>query len=243
MTSPSTDQAQQLLSHLQAWRQYLERAVGAMAPTQYVPPPGWGMSVAPPPAPFMPPPMPVAMATPQTDYAQQLIACLQAWRQYLEQMGATAAGQPGPATSPPPATSAQPDPVADGAPVDPTPGRARSASTPQAQEYVVPEHGFMSDIAFMKLPEHHEGEPFSGSGSLYNPSRSTLSSSPLAEFQPNSAYVSAHSASSTGLVSAAQESLYSSFATPTARGQQQKAVPSSRPEGLEVIGPLIEGSK
>ncbi len=96
MTSPSTDQAQQLLSHLQAWRQYLERAVGAMAPTQYVPPPGWGMSVAPPPAPFMPPPMPVAMATPQTDYAQQLIACLQAWRQYLEQMGASGGWAAGP---------------------------------------------------------------------------------------------------------------------------------------------------
>ena len=35
----------------------------------------------------------------------------------------------------------------------------------------------------------------------------------------------------------------SNFATPTARGQEEKAVPSSRPEELELIMPLVEGTK
>ncbi len=242
MTSPSTDQAQQLLAHLQAWRQHLERAAGALAPTQYVPPPGWGMSVAPPPAPFMPPPMPAAMATPPTDYTQQLLACLQAWRQYLEHMGAAAGGQPGPATPPTIATLLPPDLVADGAPVDSTPRPATAAPTPQAQEYVVPEHGLMSHIAFIEGTRHPEGEPFPGSGSLYDSSRSYLSSSPMAQYQPNSAFMSARSVTSAGSVSAAHGSLYSSFATPTARGQEEQAVPN-RHEELELVMPLVEATK
>jgi hypothetical protein len=263
MTSPTPDQAQQLLGHLQAWRQHLERAVGAMAPTQYVQPPGWGMSVAPPPAPFMPPsapfmppsapfmppPMPAAMATPPTDYIQQLLACLQAWRQYLEHMGAAAeqpsaaaAGQPGPAARPPIATLLQPDQVADSTPVDSTPGPTTWGSTPQAQEYVVPEHGSMSHIAF-KEKRHPEGDLFSGNDSLYDPSRSYLSSSPMAQYQPNSPFMSARSVTSAGSVSAAQGLVHSNFATPTARGQEEKAVPSSRPEELELIMPLVEAKK
>src|ERR1700688_3623277 len=107
MTSPSTDYAQQLLAYLQAWRQHLEQTIGAMTPSQYVQPPAWGMSAAPSPAPFMPPPMPGAalgsMATPPTDYPQQLLAYLQAWRQYLEQTTcAAAAGPPQPPPVAPP---------------------------------------------------------------------------------------------------------------------------------------------
>jgi hypothetical protein len=100
----------------------------------------------------------------------------------------------------------------------------------------------MSHIAFYKEPGHPEGEAFPGSGSLYHSNRSLLPSSPMVEYQPNSAYVSARSATSAGLVSAAQESLYSSLATPTARVQEEKVVPH-RPEELEVVKPLRELTK
>ena len=45
---------------------------------------------------------------------------------------------------------------------------------------------------FPQGTEPPEGESFPGSGSLYQPSRSLLPSSPVGEYQPNSAYVSAH---------------------------------------------------
>jgi hypothetical protein len=119
---------------------------------------------------------------------------------------------------------------------------ATSASTPQALENVVPKHGWMSDIAFYKETRDPEGEAFSGTGSLYHSSRSLPPSSPMLEYQPNSAYEAARSATSAGLVSAARESLYSSLATPTARVQGDKPVPQ-RPEELEVLKPLIEPTK
>jgi hypothetical protein len=268
MTSPSTDYAQQLHAYLQAWRQYLEQTVGAMPPPPYVQPPAWAMSAAPPPAPFMPPPMPAAAggstATPPTDYTQQLLAYLQAWRQYLEQTtGAAAAGlpHPPPASPPPVAPLLQPCPITTPPPNDPPPDApppngpprngpppnawsprpASSASTSQGLEYVVPEQGWMSQFSLAKEPAHLEGEPVRGSGSRYHSSRSLLPSSPMVEYQPNSAYVSARSATSTGWVSGAEESLYSSPATPTAR-VQEKAVPD-RPEELEIVKPLIEPKK
>ena len=54
----------------------------------------------------------------------------------------------------------------------------------------------ISQIAFKHDPRHPEGEPFSESGSLYHPSRSSFPSAPAGEFQPNSPYVSARSATS-----------------------------------------------
>jgi hypothetical protein len=264
MTSPSTDYAQQLLAYLQAWRQHLEQTVAAMTPSQHVQPPAWGMSAAPPPAPFMPPPMPAAawgsVATPPADYTQQLLAYLQAWRQYLEQTtGAAAAGpphpppatpppvapllQPWPITTPPPNAPPPNDPPPNGPPPNAwSPRPATSASTPQGVEYVVPAHGWMSHFSFAKEPAHPEGEPVPGSGSLYHSSRSLLPSSQMVEYQPNSSYLSARSVTSTGRVSGAEEPLYSSPATPTARVQEEKAVPE-RPEQLEIVKPLIEPKK
>jgi hypothetical protein len=261
MTSPSTDYAQQLHAYLQAWRQYLEHTIGAMPPPPYVQPPAWAMSAAPPPAPFMPPPAPFmpppmpaaaggSTATPPTDYTQQLLAYLQAWRQYLEQTRCAAAtGPPAPPPDAPPPNApppVAPPPVAP-PPVAPPPDAllprpAASASNPEGLEYVVPEHGSMSDIAFYKKPRHPEGEPFPESGSLYHSSRSLLPSSPTAEYQPNSAYLSAASAASAGGVSGAEQSLYSRPATPTARVQEEKAVPT-RPEEMEIVQPLIEPKK
>jgi hypothetical protein len=124
-----------------------------------------------------------------------------------------------------------------------SPRPATSAPTPEALENVQPEHGWMSHIALYRETGQPEGEAFPGSGgSLYHSSRSLLPPSPMVEYQPNSAYVSARSATSAGLVSAAQESLYSSLATPTARVPEAKAVPN-RPEQLEVVKPLIDGNK
>jgi hypothetical protein len=100
----------------------------------------------------------------------------------------------------------------------------------------------MSHIAF-KEKRHPEGDLFSANDSLYDPSRSYLSSSPMAQYQPNSPFMSARSVTSAGSVSAAQGAVHSNFATPTARGQEDKAVPSSRPEELELIMPLVEAKK
>ena len=105
----------------------------------------------------------------------------------------------------------------------------------------MPKQGWMSDIAFYQKPGHPEGESISGSGSLYHSGRSVLPSSPMGEYQPNSAYESARSATSGGWVSGAEQSLYSSPATPAAR-IQEKAVPA-RPEELEIVKPLIEPTK
>lgn len=99
MTNP-TDPAQHLLAYLQAWRQYLEQAAGTLAPGQPYP-------TAPPPMPPVAsmPPMPPMPIVP-TDYTQQLLTYLQAWRQYLEQAMSGAA--PEPPTIPAPAPPAPP---------------------------------------------------------------------------------------------------------------------------------------
>jgi len=245
MTSSLTDYAQPLLAYLQAWRQHLEQTTGAMTPSPYVQPPPWAMSAAPPPAPFMPPPVPAAatasVATPPTDYTQQLLAYLQAWRQYLEQTtGAAGPGQPQSGSLAPPPVA--PPPVAP-PPVAPPPRPVSSTPTSQTQEFVVPPNMMSAQFSLPRDVEHHEGEPFPGSGSLYHSSRSGFPSAPMAEYQPNSAYVSARSATPAGWVSATGESLYSSPATPTARGQEAKAVPGNRPEELELIRPPKEPNK
>jgi hypothetical protein len=130
MPSPS-DHGHQLLGYLQAWRQYLEQTVGVMAPSQYPPPP--------PPPPFAPPPTPAAAGvptpTPTTGYTQQLLAYLQAWRQYLEHAtGAPAPGQSYPPPVAPPPVATQPFATA---PVAPPP----VASPPVATPPVVPPPG------------------------------------------------------------------------------------------------------
>jgi uncharacterized protein with NAD-binding domain and iron-sulfur cluster len=96
MTSP-LDYNQHLLAYIQAWRQLLE---ASSAMTSRLPFQG-GM----PAMPFVPPMPPTAPAgssapgsTPPTDYAQQLFAYLQMWRQYLEQAMGVAPGMPTPST-------------------------------------------------------------------------------------------------------------------------------------------------
>ena len=107
MTAPQFDP--NLLAYLQAWRQYLEQVAGSATmgfgmPTS----PQWPMA-APIPMPLpMPPgllPMPPTAAgppplpaAPSSEYAQQLLNTLQAWRQYLEQ---SAAAPTAPAYAPP----------------------------------------------------------------------------------------------------------------------------------------------
>lgn len=86
MTTPPADHGQQLLAYLQAWRQYLEQAAGAM-------PPGLPFPAAPP---VMPMTAPVVPQLPPVslDYTQQLLTYLQAWRQYLEQSTGAAPVRP-----------------------------------------------------------------------------------------------------------------------------------------------------
>lgn len=271
MTTPSpTDYAQQLLAYLQAWRQYLEQTKGVMTPSQPAPPAPGGMPATPPAAPFAPPPMPAAasmpMATPSTDYTQQLLAYLQAWRHYLEQtMGALVPGQSYPmytATPPPvpPAAAAAPGPPYSTTPppaattwVEP-PRPTTSALTPQTPETVVPEHPWLSHLSLPRDPHHQGGafsEPISGSGSLYRPT-SCFPSGPVAEYQPNSAYSgAAHSAAPGAGVPAAPESLYSVLAEPAAPvtkedthpAQKGGAVSGARPEELELVRPLKDPSR
>jgi hypothetical protein len=86
------DYGQQLLAHLQAWRQFLE-PMAATTPGNPYQAASWGMAMPPMPPPFTPP-MPASqpVAPAPTDYVQQLLACLQAWRENLERMtGATPA--------------------------------------------------------------------------------------------------------------------------------------------------------
>jgi hypothetical protein len=90
MTYP-LDVNQQLLAYLQAWRQLLEPLL-SMAPAMPYPPViPWAvppMAPYPPAAPPMPPTAAAAPLAPPmpTDYIQQLVGQLQAWRQHLEQM-------------------------------------------------------------------------------------------------------------------------------------------------------------
>jgi uncharacterized protein with NAD-binding domain and iron-sulfur cluster len=271
MTTPSpTDYAQQLLAYLQAWRQYLEQTKGVMTPSQPAPPAPGGTPATPPAAPFAPPPMPAAasmpMATPSTDYTQQLLAYLQAWRHYLEQtMGALVPGQSYPMytatpTPVPPAAAAAPGPPCSTTPppaastwVEP-PRPTTSALTPETMETVVPAHPWLSHLSFPRGPHHQGGafsEPISGSGSLYRPT-SCFPSGPVAEYQPNSAYSgAAHSAAPGAGVRAAPESLYSVLAEPAAPvtkedthpAQKGGAVSGARPEELELVRPLKDTSR
>ncbi len=107
MTYPF-DQGQQLLAHLQAWRQFLEPMAAATPGNPYQAAP-WGIPMPPMPPPFVPP-MPASppVVPAPTDYVQQLFACLQAWRENLERM----TGAP-PAPSTAPVSTVVPPPSAD----------------------------------------------------------------------------------------------------------------------------------
>jgi hypothetical protein len=108
MPSPA-DHGQQLLAYLQAWRQYLEQTVGGMPATQHPPAAPRGMPAALP----TPAAAGVHTPTPPTGYPQQLLAYLQAWRQYLEHAtGVPAPGQSHvPPIAPPPPGQSYPPPV------------------------------------------------------------------------------------------------------------------------------------
>ena len=118
MPSPA-DHGQQLLGYLQAWRQYLEQTVGDATGTQHPPAVPWGMPAAPPSA-------GVHTPVPPIGYTQQLLAYLQAWRQYLE--NATGASAPG--QSYPPPVQSYPPPVGPVPPVAPLPPVAAPPPVP-----------------------------------------------------------------------------------------------------------------
>lgn len=265
MTPFATDYAQQLLAYLQAWRQYLEQTTGTTTPAQHPPPAPCGMLPTPPAAPFVPPPMPSAaasipMTTPPADYTQQLLAYLQAWRQYLEQaMGTAAQGHSYPSypTTPPPAATAaaaasgQPDPATP-PPAATTPAKpprpTTSAPMCQTSETVLPQHIFVSQLYD---PKRSEGETFSHSDSHYGLARS-FPSEPAGEYQPTSAYPRAARAATSGAWEpVAAQSLHSGLAAPTPsatreethRGQSGGAVSGDRPEEFELVRPFKDSSR
>jgi len=229
MTTP-TDYTQQLLAYLQAWRQYLEQATGAAAPGLPGPPAPWAMLATPPAAPFAPP-LPPAAATPPmaispTDYTQQLLTYLQAWRQYLEQAIGSAPGPPAPTTArpmPPPAMRPAPEPVPpddpDASRGDVPPGTARPTNEP--------------------APE---------GASLYGTGRSASLSESAPECSPGSAYRRAPSAAvSEASVQASPSSLYSGLSARTApatwweagQNYERPAVSNDTPDEIEIVPPPV----
>lgn len=140
MTTPHHDA--NLLAYLQAWRQYLEQmAKAAVSPGLSIPA---APLPVPPPIPFAPPglpPMPPSFGAPPAfpspvpaDYTQQLLATLQAWRQYLEQSAAPPPLPPSALPPRPQPSSAPSRPVPDSVPplVD-NGGRSSGAPAPQAE--------------------------------------------------------------------------------------------------------------
>ena len=252
MTTP-TDYTQQLLSYLQAWRRYLEQTTGTTATAPPVPAASWAMPATPaaPLAPPMPPPaVGLPMTMPPTDYTQQLLSYLQAWRQYLEQaMGAAAPGQPYPTTpspaatttvAPPPATPPTTPPQTTATtPAGPPQPRPTTSATPvPVQENVPPHDPNRSMISF---------KPFSQGESLY-PSRSILPSESAGEHQFRSSFVGAEHPVAAGAPEAPARSLYpaptaSSTQREPHRGQEGEAVSRDRPDHLEFVRPFNDSSR
>ncbi|MDH6198750.1 uncharacterized protein with NAD-binding domain and iron-sulfur cluster [Mycobacterium frederiksbergense] len=135
MTTPPVDPSQQLFAYLQAWRQYLEQALGGVAPGSLFPAvlspvPSMQPGPAVPamqPLPAMPMPQAPLLTGLPFDYTQQLLGYVQAWRQYLEHTLSTPPSPPAP-PAPPETTSPQP---------------------PPPQQIVPPEHPFGS--AFLRV--------------------------------------------------------------------------------------------
>jgi hypothetical protein len=205
-TMNPTDYTQQLLTYLQAWRQYLEQAPGTLAPGQPYPSTAWPMPATPPaasyspPMPFVPPMPPAAAAPPTsilpTDYTQQLLAYLQAWRQYLEHaMGAAAPGQPEAPTLAPPAPPRR----------------------PPAQEHVPPDDSDTSKAARQPHPAPSAYAPVPKGASLYDTSRFVSPSAPAPEGRPSSAYSAEEGLAYSGVsAQTTPPSLYSGRAADTA---------------------------
>jgi hypothetical protein len=271
MTTP-TDYAQQLLAYLQAWRQYLEQTMGTTASAPPLPAAPWAMLATPPAAPLAPPLPPAAglpVTMPPTDYTQQLLSYLQAWRQYLEQaMGAAAPGQPYPTTpslatttattpppaatppaGPPPATPPAGPPPAGPPPAAPPAGPPRPpipTPTPPTLETLVPRGGPMvSQIAVRPGAEPPAGEPFSRGGTLYDPSRVTLPFVAAGEHEFRSAFAGVEHPAAAGPPEAAAQSLYRGLAAPTASATRREgeAVSGDRPDHLEFVRPLKDTSR
>ena len=245
MTTSPTDYTQQLLAYLQAWRQYLEQVTGTVAPGQLFSPAPWPMLAPPPAAPFVPTTLPAATAPPTTipptDYTQQLLAYLQAWRQYLEQaMGATAPGRPQPTTPPPAATTtaAAPGPPQ---PTNPPP-------TSPAQETVPLHNTYTKEFASPPEWAHPADQPAQGGGPFYDAGRSASPSEPVPECRPGSAYPpqAAASAGSGPSAQTAPRSLYSGFAAPgapttwweTGQGPERRAGSNDTPDKPELLRPI-----
>jgi hypothetical protein len=257
MTTPA-DYTQQLLAYLQAWRRYLEQTMGTTATAPPVPAASWAMPATPaaPLAPPMPPPAAgLPMTMPPTDYTQQLLSYLQAWRQYLEQaMGSAAPGQPYPTTpspaattptAPPSATPAtSPPPAATTTPAGPPQPRSTTSVTPTPVQQIVPPYDPNRSMISFK---HTEGEPFSQGESLY-PSHSILPSEPAGEHQFGSAFPGAQHPVASGAPEAPARSLYPLFRTSATqpephRGQEGEAVSRDRPDHLEFVRPLKDSSR
>ena len=273
MPSPN-DYAQQLLGYLQAWRQYLEQTVGAVTPAQFPGPAPWGMPPTPPTVPLAPPPMPPAApgpppSTPPSDYAQQLLAYLHAWRQYLENtMRAATPGQSYPTTPPPVATT--PPPVATtasgggpGQPYPTTPPPVATTASATAPEQSLPfgppwtvttpagplRRGGLAPISqtMETVPPHNQYVSYMRApegeweqGVLHHPSLSSPPSEPLVEYQPNSSYPRyAGGAPSAVPGPPAEQSLHSHSPAP----QEGGAVPRDKPEESEIVKPVRDPAR
>jgi hypothetical protein len=249
MTTPTAD-PQQLLAYLQAWRQYLEQVTGAASGPPL--PPAGAMPASPPPAPMMPP-MPPAPAIPPmtispTDYTQQLLAYLQAWRQYLEQATGSAPGPPAPTgVTPKPAepTRAAPKPAeptgAAPKPAEPTTASPTSPSAMRpAQDQAPADYTFGSGITYESRADRGPE-----SASLYSAGRSTSGAECAPYCSPGSAYAVAEGPAASASAQAAPPSLYSGLAAstpPTAwwepgRGYECPAVSDDARDVYELLEP------
>jgi len=231
--APPIGYTQQLLAYLHAWRQYLEYAAGQSYPPPVAPPqPGqsYPPPVAPAPGPSYLPPL--ATQPPGPYYPPPIVP-------------PPGQSYPPPDAPPPPGQSYPPPdawPPADWPPG----GRPRATPWPptsQSLEILRPDHVVSAQVSLPHGPQHPEGGPFSHSDSLYDSSRWSILPQSVSENMPNSAYEAAHPATPGASVYAESQSLYSAPAAPTAQGRDEKAVPSNRPEELELVKPLKDANK
>ena len=227
MTTSPSDYTQQLLAYLQAWRQYLEQATGAVATGLPFAPAPWAMPPTSPTPPLVPPMPPAALTPPMTfsptDYTQQLLGYLQAWRQYLEQ-----------------SMSAVPSPP------EPTP----PPQTRPAEEYVPPVDDYVNELSDESRPQRGPDtarltdEPAPRGTSLYT-------SEPARERRFGSAYPRASGPVASGAsVQSAPRSLYSGHAAQPApatwrqtdQGRERLEASGSAPKTMEIVPPTARGS-
>jgi uncharacterized protein with NAD-binding domain and iron-sulfur cluster len=209
MTTPLTDYSQQLLSYLQAWQQLLEQSMTLMRGLTFPTGPG-----AMPAAPFLPPMFSAPTTTPPTagplptDYTQQLLGSLQAWRQYLER-----------ATGAPVSAPRQPQPAA----TQPEAAATINHSTPSApsrpaHDSVTPHDPYRSQLTVDRRPPvgpEHDAAGVAEASATQQVSRHATE--PPRGRRVGSAYASAGGdARSDSAAPITPQSLYSTFAVPTA---------------------------